>query len=521
MKEIWLVGREMGGWAEAGGIKDVVRDQASAFPRIGWKTFVILPLYGFLRGRVEDKGQLVWSGPSAHPQFKGALEAWKVEEETFTLFFLASPGFADKNSLYTYTAVDEARNPGHVRGEGFSDGFALNLEFQWAVATFWFSQTIHPAYVLGHDGHCGFLPAICRTHPDFRGAFRSTTFGLVIHNAGPGYRQEMEATPYVEALIGLPPAEVRGALLDHRYDPMVSASRHGKLATVSQNYADELLTGRNDRWSGPFGRWLRTTKTPLRGITNGISTDDKDPRDPVAAGLAAGFDPLRGDWEGKDRCRRSLRETLLLKPTETYGRLVRWEGPLYVMQGRLTAQKGVEALLDLVSRALREGLPVSFLIMAQGERRFEERFIHLARDSVHLGRFLFVNKFEDSLARLVFASGDFFLMPSEYEPCGLTDLKAQLMGTLPIVHRVGGLVKVIDDRTGFSYSKNQGGGFWGAFLRSYRLWGESPAKIVEMRRNAFMSVLEDYQWPRILEDHYVPWLTESVRFPILTASSPT
>lgn len=518
---MWLVAREMGGWAEAGGIKDVVRDQATAFPRIGWKTFVVLPLYGFLRSRVESKGQIVWTGPSMHPQLRGALEAWTVQEETFTIVFLSSPGFSDKNSLYTYTSSDEARNPVHVRGEGFSDGFALNLEFQWAVATYWFSQGISPAYVLGHDGHCGFLPAICRTNPAFRNWFQPSIFALLVHNAGPGYRQEMEANSYNETLIGLPPAEVRASLLEHRFDPMVSASRHGKLATVSQNYAEELLTGRNDRWSGPFGRWLRTSKTPLQGITNGISTEDKDPRDPVAADLPAGFDPLRGDWEGKARCRRSLREALLLKPTETYGRLVRWDSPLYVMQGRLTAQKGVDALLDLVSRALREGLPASFLIMAQGERRYEERLIHLARDTVHTGRFLFVNKFEESLARLVFASGDFFLMPSEYEPCGLTDLKAQLMGTLPIVHRVGGLVKVRDGQTGFSYTRNQGGGFWGAFLRSLRTWETEPSQITEMRRNAFMSVLEDYQWPRILEEHYVPWLTDSARFPILTASSPT
>jgi len=521
VKEIWLVTRELGGWAEAGGIKDVVRDQAFAFPRIGWKTHVVLPLYGFLSERVKAVGNLVWSGPSAHPLLKGALDVWLVKEQDHAIHFISSPGYAEKNSLYTYTARDETTNPGHIRGQGFSDGFSMNLEFQWAVASYWAALNLVPPFVLGHDGHAGFLPAIARTHPGFGQKFQKTSFSLLIHNAGPGYRQEMEISPYHETLFGVPTAEARGAILDHHYDPMVSASRHGRLGTVSQNYAQELLTGRNDHWSGPFGKWLRATHTPLEGITNGISTDDKDPRDPDSSGLPVGFDPLRGDWEGKTVCRRFLRERLLLKPSDTYGRLVRWDGPLYVMQGRLTAQKGIDALLELMTRALREIPRASFLMMAQGERRYEERMIHLARASIDTGRFLFVNKFEESLARLVFASGDFFLMPSEYEPCGLTDLKAQLMGTLPIVHRVGGLVKVVDEETGFSYEKHKQGGLWGAFLRSYQMWESRPQKLIELRRQGFVSVLEEFQWPRILEEKYVPWLTDSVRFPILTGSLPT
>ena len=521
MREIWLVSRELGGWAEAGGIKDVVRDQAFAFASIGWTAHVVLPFYGFLRSRVETAGRLVWSGASFHPTIAVPVEVWIVREGAHTLHFVRSPAFEDKGSLYTYTADDEDRDPSHVRGEGFSDAFALNLEFQWAVASYWRSAEIKPPIVLGHDGHIGFLPAVAKAHPGFGGWFDRTTFGILIHNAGSGYRQEMPATTANEAVIGLPGPEVTLSVLDRNFEPLLGAAKHSRLATVSENYAAELKTGRNDHWSGPFGRWLRTTKTPLEGITNGLSTEDKDPRDPDAAGIPAGFDPLKGEWDGKTLCRRALREKILVRPESIYGRLVRWDGPLYVMQGRLTAQKGVDALFELTARALREKPLASFLIMAQGERRYEERMIQLARKSLETGRFAFINKFEDPLSRLVFASGDFFLMPSEYEPCGLTDLKAQLMGNLPIVHRVGGLVKVIDGKTGFSYEKHRDGGFWGAFLRTLDLWENQPGTLRALRRQAFVSVLEEFQWTRILEEHYVPWLTEPVRFPILTAIPPT
>lgn len=521
MKEVWLVAREMGGWAEAGGVKDVVHDQSAAFPKIGWKAHVILPLYGYLQDRVESQGFRAWSGHSAHPTRPVPLEVWVLQDSGRTLHFVKSPGFLDKNSPYTYTAQDEAKDSRHIRGEGFSDGFSLNLEFQWATATYWWSQGCIPGFVLGHDGHTGFLPAIARTAPVFENRFSETTFGLVIHNAGPGYRQEMGPSAVHDDLIGLSAQERRRSLLDHLYDPMVSAAGHGRLVTVSENYATELLTGRNDHWSGPFGRWLRSSKTPLTGITNGLSVTDKDPRDAQAAGIPAPFNPLRGDWHGKALCRRFLRENLLLHPLAVHGRLVRWEGALYVMQGRLTAQKGVDALFELVTKALKEKPQASFLVMAQGERRYEERMIHLARDSIETGRFLFVNRFEEPLARLVFASGDFFLMPSEYEPCGLTDIKAQLMGTLPIVHRVGGLVKVRDEQTGFSYEKHRAGGLWGAFLRSLYVWETNPEKLRALRRQAFASAIQDYQWERILEERYVPWLTDRDRFPILSPPSPT
>lgn len=521
VREIWLVSRELGGWAEAGGIKDVVRDQALAFPQIGWTTHVVLPLYGFLRPVVEQRGTLVWSGRSQHPTLKVPVEAWKVQDGNHCLHFILSPHFADKNSLYTYSSADEATNPQKVRGEGFLDSFAMNLEFQWAVVSYWWSEEKKPAFVLGHDGHVGFLSTIARTGSGFGDWFSGTVFGLLIHNAGPGYRQEMPVTAENEALMGLSPEEVKGCILDHHYDPMVSAARHSRLATVSENYATELKTGVNDHWSGPFGRWLRASNTPLEGITNGLSTDDKDPRDPEAAGIPAGFDPLRGDWEGKGKCRQILREHLLRNPVSVFGRLSRWQGPLYVMQGRLTAQKGVDALYDLTARALRDEPRAAFLFMAQGERRYEERMIHLARNSVGTGRFLFVNLFEESLARLVFVSGDFFLMPSEYEPCGLTDLKAQLMGTLPIVHRVGGLVKVVDGKTGFSYQKNQNGGLWATFMRTLDLWESDPDKIQALRRQAFSAAIQDFQWTRILGERYIPWLTDRVRSPILSQFLPT
>ncbi len=521
-KEIWLLSRELEGWAEAGGVKDVVRDQAQAFGRLGWQAQVFLPLYGFLAERVKEIGECVWRGQPVHPAFHGHdWEVWRVEEEGFAVWFFGCDAFATKAGIYTLTAAEAAENPRLKKGEGYPDSFAMNLEFQWGIAQFWQETARRPRFVLCHDGHLGFVPAICHHHQTFSGVFDPTKFFLLIHNAGPGYRQEMPDTPQNRRLLHLPAAIVRRSLLSGMIDPLVSAAREARLATVSQNYAQELLTGKNDHWSGSFGRFLRENKVPLKGINNGILLHDKDPRYPARSGLPAGFNPLTGDWEGKVVCRSFLREKLLLRPSQVYGRMARWNAPLYISQGRLTSQKGIEALIELIERALDEQVDASFVVMAQGEHHYEERMVWLARNAMETGRLLFINKYEDQLARLLFAAGDFLIMPSEYEPCGLTDLKAQLMGTLPIVHRVGGLVKVLDGETGFSYEKGQKPGLWGTFLHTLRLASESPETLLRMRRQAFVSVLENSRWEAILDSHYLPWLTENGPPPIVGGKSPT
>lgn len=513
MSTIWLIARELEGWAEAGGVKDVVRDMADAFHYLGWKVNIILPLYGFLRPRVMNLGELYWEGKSSHPQFyNDKIGSWKVECPNFDLYFLDTPSYADKWGIYTYTEIEEDLNPHYVRGEGYRDTFRMNVEFQWGISDFFYQSQSIPELILAHDGHCGFLAAIMKTNPDYKSFFEKSSFYLLIHNAGPFYRQEMPINSTNTLLLGLQGEVLKNCRLDKTYDPMVCAARYGKLATVSENYAQELLTGKNDLYSGSFGKFLRENHIPLKGITNGMSPVDKDPRNKTLSRLPYVFNPSNGDFQGKFLCRQYLFAQLIQHPFDIYGSITHWQAPLYVMQGRLTAQKGVEALIEVVEKSLVEPLDATFIIMGVGDKKSAEKLIHLAKSSRNKGRLLFINKYEESLARLVFAAGDFFLMPSEYEPCGLTDLKAQLMGTLPIVHQVGGLVKVRDGVTGFSYVKGSDLGFWGAILRSWEIFHNAPETLDSMRKKAFNSVLLDFDWVKILKEKYIPWMLDNTGY---------
>ena len=169
----------------------------------------------------------------------------------------------------------------------------------------------------------------------------------------------------------------------------------------------------------------------------------------------------------------------------------------------------MDDLRALLEQALAAEIPVNFLVMGVGEERYEKSLIQLAFRNQDAERFLFLNCYEESLARLVFASADFFLMPSLYEPCGLTDLKAQLMGALPIVAKVGGLVKVKDGQTGFCYDRGKEHGLWEVFLRTRQLALRRPDLLEIMRRQAFRSCLSDFRWQDILVKRYLPWMSNS------------
>jgi len=107
--------------------------------------------------------------------------------------------------------------------------------------------------------------------------------------------------------------------------------------------------------------------------------------------------------------------------------------------------------------------------------------------------------YDEKLAMQVYASGDFFVIPSRYEPCGLTDFIAQLLGNLPIVHHIGGLVKVVDGVTGFSYREHNSAALMGAMLKALEIFRTEPERIGEMRVEAVKLLQQKYTWDLVVE----------------------
>jgi starch synthase len=256
--------------------------------------------------------------------------------------------------------------------------------------------------------------------------------------------------------------------------------------TVSPTQAEELRTpgggfGLHDVFTGMGQR--------LTGILNGIDqsvwTPSVDPQ--ITARYSA------GDLDGKKRCKAALQRS--------FGLPQRKKVPLFGMTGRLVTQKGLD--LILASRDLLD-IDAQFVFLGGGEVKYETALVELAKSAPdRIGVQL---DFTDRLEHRLMAGADLFLMPSLYEPCGLTQMRAQRYGALPVARRVGGLADTIEDEvTGFLFDAYDPAAFEAAAFRALERLGE-PSRWLEMMTAA---MARDFSWERAA-DRYIDVYRDAV-----------
>lgn len=293
--------------------------------------------------------------------------------------------------------------------------------------------------------------------------------------------------------------------LDGSFDPFIAASHYAVLNTVSENYARELQQTQEDVRTGWLGHALLERGVTLAGITNGIDPASFDPAHAELLGLVAKYN-VRQEGSvlaGKKRCKEAmLRQIGAQGPWEKvqqFGTLADTsQKPLFTFIGRLTEQKGVDILIKAITKLLAQDQAAQFLLLGSGTLEFENQLELLVAETGY-AKVCFLKGYDSLLANKVYAAGDFFLIPSRYEPCGLTDYIAQLLGNLPIVHRVGGLVKVLDGKTGFSFSNNTPAGLAEAMVRAIDLFLKDPQKIRTMQKAAVERIDHCHTWERVMD----------------------
>lgn len=237
------------------------------------------------------------------------------------------------------------------------------------------------------------------------------------------------------------------------------------VTTVSSTYAQEITTP--ELGCGLHGLLrVRSSQGRLTGILNGIDETWGPPSSDHLGDELAG-----GDWAGKATNAEQVRKAFGLAVSR---------GPLFAVVSRLVHQKGIDLTIQAAETLLREG--GQLVVTGRGETALESALQKLA--ARHPGKVGVRIGFDEAEARQMFAGSDFLLMPSRFEPCGLSQMYAQSFGTLPVASRTGGLVDTVEDGvTGFLFGETSLSELLGALYRAVDIYA-SPRKLKAMRRAA-------------------------------------
>ncbi|WP_228721408.1 glycogen synthase [Desulfosediminicola ganghwensis] len=513
ISNIWMISREYNDLAGAGGVKDVVFQLSeSLIKEDSCRVSIVLPGYGFInpeqagfkpiyrRGKRQDRLRFGVDMNYGLEERRESCMVWFKKEKAVTLYLIEADRFSEKFDVYTYTDEEAAREAWKKTGTGHYDYFAMNVLLQKAALELMVCLDEKPDVIHCHDGHTALIPALIYECQGWRCFFKDTGCLVTIHNAGVGYHQEVADLPFAHGITGLPWSVIGENRLSGKFDPLLTAGSYAVLNTVSSNYAKELMESEEDARTDWLGHALAARGYTIEGVTNGIQPESFNPLKAKELGLAASYDPsseedeLAGKRQCKERLLRTLAEKELPAGLELFGEIaVKPDDPLFTFIGRLSEQKGIDHFLVAIENLFSEYEDCQAVILGSGSEYLDAAIRSLSLKKELAGRLCFVRGFSLELANHIYAGGDFFVIPSRYEPCGLTDYMAQLFGAVPVVHHVGGLVKVVDNETGIAYRGDSADELYGALVRAQELYLQ-PDKMRKMQRMAVRKIREEYTW---------------------------
>jgi len=417
---VLLASAECAPLSKTGGLADVVGTLPKSLAKLGIDARVITPYHRVIKQKYADQVehmfhfyvQLGW-----RRQYAG-IE--KLVVDGVTVYLVDSE----------YYFGDKIYRGGLAEGEQYAFFTRAVLD---AIPNLDFT----PEVIHCNDWHTAMLPMLAKTQ--YMGAMQENLrFLLTIHNIA--FQGKFDFG-YVQDLLGV----------DAKYYTPDYMELHGcadflkagcvfseKINTVSPSYAREIMT---PYYAEGLEGILNYRANDLSGIINGIDKEVFNPRSNEK--LPARYD--RGHLKGKAVCKAALQEKMGLE--------VRPDVPLIGMVTRMTEQKG----FDLVAHVLDELMgseDMQFMLLGTGDERFEN-FMRAA-EARYPGRLRAYIGYNDDIAHQVYAASDFFLMPSRFEPCGLSQMIAMRYGSLPIVRETGGLRDTVQPYNKYT---NEGNGF--------------------------------------------------------------
>ena len=467
LPEVVHISAECWPFARTGGLGEAVSTLAGHQAGSGARASVIMPLYRAVRDAVPGLEQ---TGPAFDVQLGSRVERVRLLRapsrlEEARVFFVEHDSFFDRAGIYGADGADYADN-------------ALRFGFFCRAALAAMPWIAPSATVLhAHDWHAALVPVLLRTEFSRDRRLARLAAVLSVHNAA----FQGHSPPTVMEGLGL-----ARELFDWRaleWYGRVNLLKGGialadAVVTVSPTYGSELRTP-----DGGFGlhETFAAASDRLTGILNGIDVAVWDPgTDPH---IQATFSAL--DLRGKRRCKEALQRANALP--------VRAGIPVVAMCARLTEQKGI----DLVLEAMPNAVGAQFIVVGEGEARYTSALARLAERFPD--RIATDFTFRDATEHRLLAGADIVLLPSRFEPCGLTQMRAQRYGAVPVARRVGGLADTIRDGvTGFLFDDYTPEALAGALSRTLQAYEDADV----WNRFVRAAMTLDFGWERSVRRYW-------------------
>ena len=465
--QIVFASAECAPFVKTGGLGDVAGSLPAALVRAGAEVIVMVPKYATIKD--EYKAQMehfsdFYVSLGWRNEYCG-LE--KLEHDGVTYMFIDNEryfardypyGFFDDGERFAFFSKAITESLQHLP-EGFECDILHCNDWQTALA---------PVFL--REFYQG-LPLYDRV---------KTVFS--IHNVA--FQGQFSDT-VMEDILGV--AHIPAAASQLRCDAcsinyMLGALRYADaITTVSPTYANEIQT---PEFGEGLDGVLRERSYALQGILNGIDVAGFDPA--TDKRIAANY--TVEDRSGKAVCKAKLQEELGLE--------VRDDRPLMVMVTRLTRQKGLDLVMYALDRILSGGVQVA--VLGTGDRDYEDGLRYF--QDKYPGTMAARIEFDPALSQRMYAAADMFLMPSKFEPCGLSQIIAMRYGTLPIVRETGGLKDTVipyneftGEGTGFSFTNFNGDEMGDAVFRAARLFWDNREAWNQLVTQAMS---QDFSWTR-------------------------
>jgi starch synthase len=421
-----FVASEVSPLAKTGGLGDVLGSLPPALARLGLNVTLVLPAYQQINKQNFTRLDL---GPLyAWSALDWEIEVWQGILGGCTVYLLGNPILFDRPGLYSDHNGD------------FGDNLARFSFFCRAVIALSKALELNPQILHVHDWQTALLPAILSTGATAPSPLDNAATVLTIHNLA-----YQGIFPYKDFfLTGL--HQEFNNINGIEYWGNISLLKAGLLTshaitTVSPSYAQEIKTS---QFGYGMEGILADRQDDLYGILNGVDyavwSPEHDPWLPAAFSA--------DNLQPKKTSSQRLLKIAGLPPVD--------KQPILGMVGRLTYQKGLDILVPALDTVLSEQ-DIRVIILGTGEPHYEHMM--QAMTGRHPNKICLLNEFSEEVAHLIQAGSDMLLMPSIYEPCGLSQLYALRYGTIPIVRNTGGLHDTVHNYSPDTRSSRQGTGF--------------------------------------------------------------